>query len=46
MSFPNVLVTGHQGFFTEEALAAIARTTIGSLACIAKGEDLPQGCEV
>lgn len=28
LMFPNVLVTGHQGFFTTEALAAIAETTI------------------
>jgi D-lactate dehydrogenase len=31
LTFPNVLVTGHQAFFTEEALAAIARTTIANL---------------
>lgn len=30
-SFPNVLITGHQGFFTEEAIATIAQTTIQSL---------------
>ncbi|REL33911.1 2-hydroxyacid dehydrogenase [Thalassotalea euphylliae] len=30
-SFPNVLITGHQGFFTEEAIATIAQTTIESL---------------
>ena len=28
LTFPNVLVTGHQGFFTREALGAIASTTI------------------
>lgn len=28
LTFPNVLVTGHQGFFTVQALAAIARTTL------------------
>jgi D-lactate dehydrogenase len=27
MSFPNVLITAHQGFFTEEALEQIAQTT-------------------
>lgn len=31
MSFPNVLVTAHQGFFTEEALTQIAQTTIQSI---------------
>lgn len=28
LSFPNVMVTSHQGFFTEEALQAISRTTM------------------
>ncbi|MCQ8877078.1 2-hydroxyacid dehydrogenase [Pseudoalteromonas shioyasakiensis] len=28
VSFPNVLVTGHQGFFTQEALNEIAQTTL------------------
>ena len=28
LTFPNVLVTGHQAFFTREALAAIADTTL------------------
>ena len=28
LSFPNVIVTYHQGFLTEEALAAISRTTL------------------
>jgi D-lactate dehydrogenase len=28
LTFPNVIVTGHQGFFTAEALAAIADTTL------------------
>ncbi len=32
LTFPNVLVTGHQGFFTREALRAIAETTIGNIA--------------
>lgn len=31
LTFPNVLVTGHQGFFTSEALTAIAAATIGNL---------------
>jgi len=30
-TFPNVLITGHQAFFTEEALTAIARTTFENL---------------
>jgi D-lactate dehydrogenase len=28
LTFPNVIVTGHQGFFTSEALTAIAETTL------------------
>ncbi|MEM8856278.1 MAG: 2-hydroxyacid dehydrogenase [Pseudomonadota bacterium] len=28
LTFPNVIITGHQGFFTHEALSAIARTTM------------------
>ncbi len=31
LTFPNVLVTGHQGFFTGEALTAIAGTTIANV---------------
>ncbi|SET40874.1 2-hydroxyacid dehydrogenase [Thalassotalea agarivorans] len=31
LTFPNVLITGHQGFFTEEALTTIAETTLGNL---------------
>ena len=31
MTFPNVLVTGHQAFFTAEALTAIAETTLRNL---------------
>jgi D-lactate dehydrogenase len=30
LTFPNVLITGHQGFFTAEALTAIAETTIAN----------------
>jgi D-lactate dehydrogenase len=31
LTFPNVLITGHQGFFTSDALQAIAETTIENL---------------
>lgn len=31
LTFPNVLITGHQGFFTHEALSAIAATTIANI---------------
>ena len=38
-TFPNVLVTGHQAFFTKEALENIARTTMANLADFAAGRD-------
>jgi D-lactate dehydrogenase len=31
LTFPNVLITGHQAFFTREALTSIAETTIGNI---------------
>jgi len=31
MSFPNVLITSHQGFFTDEALTQIAQTTYSNI---------------
>ena len=31
LTFPNVIVTGHQGFFTKEALEAIAETTVANI---------------
>lgn len=31
VSFPNVLITGHQGFFTKEALTNIAQTTVDNI---------------
>lgn len=31
LTFPNVLITGHQAFFTREALEAIAETTISNI---------------
>ena len=38
LTFPNVIVTGHQGFFTREALEAIARTTLANLSAFERGE--------
>lgn len=40
MTFPNVVITSHQGFFTREALAAIATTTLGNVTAFAGGERL------
>jgi len=31
LTFPNVVITGHQGFFTHEALTEIASTTIANI---------------
>ncbi len=38
IGFPNVLITSHQGFFTEEALVEIARTTLENLSAYERGE--------
>lgn len=40
VSFPNVIVTGHQAFFTEEAIGQIMRTTIDSIGAFERGEEL------
>jgi D-lactate dehydrogenase len=44
LTFPNVLVTGHQAFFTEEAVREIAEVTIENLDHLDAGE--PTGTEV
>ena len=40
LSFPNVIVTGHQAFFTEEAISTICQTTINSVTEFANGQAL------
>lgn len=37
LTFPNVLITGHQAFFTDTALTNIAETTIANLNDLAQG---------
>ncbi len=37
LTFPNVIVTAHQAFFTREALAGIADTTLANAAAWAAG---------
>lgn len=37
LSFPNVIVTSHQGFLTHEALAAISQTTLENAVSYEKG---------
>ncbi|HEX9258008.1 MAG TPA: 2-hydroxyacid dehydrogenase, partial [Acidimicrobiales bacterium] len=41
LTFPNVLVTAHQAFLTNEALAAIAQTTLANLADLEAGRGCP-----
>ncbi len=40
LSFPNVTMTSHQGFFTEEALTNIAETTLENATAYMNGEEL------
>lgn len=40
MTFPNVIVTGHQGFFTQEALSRIAATTIANFDAFEQGNSV------
>lgn len=40
VSFPNVIVTGHQAFFTVEAIGQIMATTIESITAFERGEPL------
>lgn len=42
MSFPNVLVTAHQAFFTREALTQIALSTLKTIQELAEGNNLTQ----
>lgn len=41
LTFPNVLLTAHQAFLTDEALAAIAGTTLANLDDLAAGRECP-----
>ena len=38
LTFPNVIVTGHQGFFTQEALRGIAETTLANVTAYETGQ--------
>jgi len=37
LTFPNVIVTGHQGFFTDRAIRNIAETTMANITDVEKG---------
>lgn len=41
LTFPNVLITGHQAFFTEEALLNIAQTTLSNIRDFEQGKACP-----
>jgi len=40
LTFPNVIITGHQAFFTENGLRPIAETTLGNITAFERGEPL------
>lgn len=40
MTFPNVLVTGHQAFLTKEALEQISKTTLANISAFENSEEL------
>lgn len=40
LTFPNVIVTSHQGFLTRDALARIAETTLANATAFERGEPL------
>lgn len=46
MSFPNVLITAHQAFFTENALNQIADTTLHNLYTLSQGTDCPNTVKI
>jgi D-lactate dehydrogenase len=41
MTFPNVIITGHQAFFTEDAMRSIAEVTLANITQI----EQKQTCE-
>ncbi len=41
LTFPNVLITAHQAFLTDEALSAIASTTLENVTTVLAGDDSP-----
>jgi D-lactate dehydrogenase len=40
LTFPNVIITGHQAFFTQEALEEIARTTLENITAFETGQPM------
>jgi D-lactate dehydrogenase len=46
LTFPNVLITAHQAFLTQEALAEIARVTVANLSASANGTPFLEGTQL
>ena len=44
--FPNVLITAHQAFLTEEALAEIARVTSENIARFSEAQPFLEGTQL
>ena len=38
MTFPNVMITGHQGFFTEDAMRSISEVTLSNITQVQRGQ--------
>jgi D-lactate dehydrogenase len=45
LTFPNVVITGHQAYFTEDALRSIAETTLSNISLVARGETCPNAVQ-
>lgn len=45
LTFPNVIITGHQAFFTRNALEAIARVTMENITAFERGDELRRPAE-
>lgn len=43
LTFPNVLITAHQGFFTHEALSEIARISVSNIEALSSGKSFLPG---
>ena len=41
LTFPNVIITGHQAFFTADALNNIAETTLSNITLVEQNKDCP-----
>ena len=46
LTFPNVLITGHQAFFTKNALSSIAETTLANISDFEQGRSLDNAVSV